>query len=278
MESEVVDTQSTEATSTDTGSNDTGNNSTSESSSPERAQQTGSSQNRPGPFANGKEKFKVNGKDEEWDFETTKRFAQIGKAGYSAMERASAIEKKAKDTYQQLMTMAEQDPEGLLQMLNPKYQPKARAQHTQGAQAESGNGDELDPRDREISALKEELKRIGGRLENNDVETERKAIAQEISDAETKYPVIKGNKFLISYVKSEYAKAIRNGQDVSIDDVAFLVSQEHADFLKEQALNRQKRAEQNRQTAPVGGQSGGGSGKQKPMSREDVMRLAGRIT
>lgn len=47
------------------------------------------------PFATGREKFKINGQEEEWDWDTTKRYAQLGKAGYSNLETAAKMRKEA---------------------------------------------------------------------------------------------------------------------------------------------------------------------------------------
>ena len=45
------------------------------------------------PFATGKEKFKVYGKEEEWDWNTTKKYAQLGKSAYQKLEEAAKIQK-----------------------------------------------------------------------------------------------------------------------------------------------------------------------------------------
>lgn len=127
------------------------------------------------PFANGgKEKFKVNGQEVEWDWPTTQRYAQMGKSGQLAMERAAEVERKAKDAYAKLYEAAQRDPEGLIQTLNPTWQPrhqKARAQ-TSSAQLPNGKaaataqtddeaaGESLDPRDEKIATLERRLAEI----------------------------------------------------------------------------------------------------------------------
>lgn len=229
------------------------------------------------PFANGKERFKVDGKEEEWDWETAKKYASLGKTAYQRMQEAADIKKRANDAYSQLLTLAEKDPEGLIRALNSNYTPQSqRAPQAQTGQDNVTN-QQHDPRDQKIHGLENELQQIKQGLEMQAVEKERLAIQQEITEAESKYSVLKGNKFAINYIKNEYRKALANNVDTSIEDIAFLVSQELLEFNKAATQEKQKRFEQKRKSAPVNVVTASSEQGQKPMSLDDVKKLAGRI-
>lgn len=231
------------------------------------------SQGKPTPFATGKEKFKIFGKEEEWDWDTTKKYAQLGKASTEKMERAAQIEKKANDTMRQLVELAGRDPDGLIRLFNPTYQGRSTAQDA------TTPGQEVDPRDAKISHLESQLQRITGSIEKQELEAEKSAIAKEFADAETKYPVLKGNKFANERVKSEYKRLLYAGvTDVTIEDVAFQVAKEWQDFKQQENHEIKKRLEENKNKSPLSPTPSGGSSQSKPMTREDVMRLAGKIS
>lgn len=224
------------------------------------------------PFSTGKEKFKINGKEEEWDWDTTKKYAQLGKSSSERWEKASALEKKVNDSYRQLMDLANKDPDGLIKLFNPGYQGKATAQDA----AQSGQA--VDPRDAKISHLESQLERVTGSIEKQELEAEKAAIAKEFADAEEKYPVLKGNKFLTNYVKAEYRKLLQAGvAEVTIEDVAFQVAREAQEFDQQKNQQTKKRLEENKNKSPLSQTPSGGSAASKPMTREEVMRLAGKI-
>lgn len=222
------------------------------------------------PFASGKEKFKVNGKDEEWDWETTRKYASLGKTSYQKMQEAAEVKKRAEDAYSQLLDLAKKDPEGLLRALNPNYAPQSQQQRQDQVT-------DADPRDLKIQELERKLGEFSSVLEQQQVEEERKLINKELDDAVTKYTVLKGDKFALNYVKSEYRKALMQGLDVSIDDVAFHVSQELQELRNQKVQETQKRFEQKRKNAPVTAVSTGSESSSKPMSLDEVKRLAGRF-
>lgn len=226
------------------------------------------------PFKTGKERFKVNGQEEEWDWETTRKHAQLGKTAYLKMQEAAELKKKSEQAYKQLLELAQKDPEGLIKALNPNYTGSL----TQQASALRQNQDvtEQDPRDLELRKTQDEVSRLSSILEEQQIEAERKAINAELDQAQAKYPVLKGDKFAINYIKSEYRKALQTGIDVTIDDVAFHVSQELQEIRNQRTQQTQKRLEEKRKQAPVNVVSAASESASKPMSLEDVKKLAGR--
>lgn len=224
------------------------------------------------PFSSGKEKVKVNGKEEEWDFDTFKKYAQIGKAGYKALEESAAIKKKAADSYKQLMELAHRDPIGLLRTLNPNFEPQSFGLRnaTQGQEFETE-----DPRDGKIRELEAKLNSVLERDEKAAIHSERLAIESELEAAAKKYPVL-ADEVYREYVKAQYHKALANDMDVTIDDVAFHVAEKLKDSQKRKLSEQQRRLEERRKNAPISTvPSGQGSG-QRQMTREEVRKLAGR--
>lgn len=225
------------------------------------------------PFAQGKEKFKVAGQEHEWDWDTTKRYAQLGRSGQQAMERAAAVEKSAKDAYNKLLKAAESDPEGLLEVLNPNYKrrqaPQAGESPTQDPAAAREQGP--DPRDLRIQKLEEHF-------ENQEVEKERTAIASELDAAVKQFPIL-DDPIYRDHVKAQYRRHLQNGiEDISIEDVAFHVAQQLEERKVQAEKAKVERLKEKSRTAPVGSQgasSAGGSGK--GMTRADVLKLAGRV-
>lgn len=228
------------------------------------------------PFSNGgKEKFKVNGQEFEWDWEETRKYAQLGKAGQVAMQRASDVEKKARTFYGQLIEAAKTSPEDLIRSLTGD--PNWRFHPTKSGQSLDQQDQDIDPREAKIQELEQRLSRFEKSDEQKAIDSERAAIAQEIAEVETKYPVLKGNKFAITHIKSEYKKALMNGSDLSIDDVAFYVAQELKESQQKQVQEKQKRIEQKRKNAPVSAAPGTPGGERKEMSIDDVKRIAGLL-
>lgn len=228
------------------------------------------------PFKSGKEKFKVNGAEVEWDWDTTKRYAQIGNAGYKAMEKAKALEKKQADTYQQLMDLATRDPEGLIRIFNPQWNGSAKqAQQIQAGQPQD-QSEANDPRDHKIRELEQRYQSVAEKLEAQEIAKERSMIESEIQSAVKQFPIL-GDEMHQEFLKFQYAKALKQGLDVTMEDVAFHVAQKLE--ATRQAKNQQikQRIEEKRKKAPVVGTAAPeGTGK-KTMSLEDVKRLAGRI-
>jgi hypothetical protein len=222
------------------------------------------------PFGAGKEKFKINGQEEEWDWDTTKRYAQLGKAGQQAMQKAAALEKKQKDLYAKMREAATQDPESFLEVITGQRRQQA-------TQQQSTNADhQTDPRDLEFANTKQELAQIKQRLEHEDIERERVAIEKELGDAVGKYPEF-NSKLFKTFVKQQYYQTLKSGmEDVTLEDIAFLAAQE----LREEQGQKQKtvtqKLEENKKRAPVITPPGSSSGHSKAMTLDDVKKLAGR--
>lgn len=230
----------------------------------------------PSPFKNGKEKFVINGKEREWDWKTTRKYAQLGLAGQQALERAATIEQKAKSTYSRIVELAETDPEGLLRTLNPKFKglSSRAAQPAKGGQGQ-GEEQDQDPSAARIAELEERLRTSEDRFEQMDIDAERKAIEGEIDAAAKEYPEIQ-DKIVRQYVKAQYKSQLQKGlTNVTLEDVAFHVAQEIREKRTQEAKDKQARLKTNRDKAPVNAVPGAGG--DKPMSREDVYKLAGRI-
>lgn len=227
------------------------------------------------PFSSGKEKFKINGEEFEWDWETTKRYAQLGRSGQLAMEKAAQVEAKAKKAYEQILKAAQEDPEGLISILNPRYQPKSKA-----PQQTEENQEEADPRDLKIRSLEERLQKYESTLEQQEIAQAKAEIESELDSASEKFPIIK-DEIYKEYVKNQYRKYLNMGvTDISIEDIAFQVHQKHQENLAAKEAQKKARLEQKRQNAPVHAVSGG-SGmtdrKEGESGLEYAKRLAGLI-
>lgn len=234
------------------------------STSPETEQTTTAYQ----PFREGKEKFKLDNEEVEWDWETTKKYASLGAAGYKRMEQAAAIRKQAEQAYSQLMHLAQTDPVGLLRTLNPKFNPQALQQRQETT--ESGN---VDPRDLEIRELKQRYETVAQTLERQEIEREKSLMQQEFDASFKKYPILKANPFAMDRIRAEYTKALQAGIDVSIDEIAFLTAQELQKTSQAKTQVQQQRIQEKRKNAPVSVTPG--SKADKPMTIDDVKRLAG---
>lgn len=233
------------------------------------------------PFSSGKEKFKVGGQEFEWDWETTRKYAQLGRSGQVAMERAAQTEKKAKDAYQKLLKAAQEDPVGLLRVLNPTFDASqlTKSQQRQAA-GEAARGaaeaDQIDPRDQKIKELEQRYQSVAEVIEKQEIENERKVIESELEEAIKKYPVL-NNKIFRAHVKTQYRQALANGlEDLSIDDVAFHVAQEIQDMKAAEEKAKIEKAKENRRRAPVSTPTGGTGEKKSGMTLEEVKKLAGR--
>lgn len=234
------------------------------------------------PFAAGKEKFKVQDRELEWDWDTTKRYAQKGYAGMQALEQAAKVEKSAKDAYAKLLKAAQDDPEGLLEVLNPNYRRKAQVAagaqklptKTEGAEATESAPD---PRDLKLQELEQKYASLNELLEAQKIDEERKAVAAEIDSAIKQFPVL-DDPIYREHVKAQYRRHLQNGIDVTIEDVAFHVAQQLEEKKAQAAQAQKAKLEEKRKSSPVTPAGAGSSGSEgKPMTREDVMRLAGKI-
>jgi hypothetical protein len=218
-------------------------------------------------------KLKVNGEELDLTEPEVIKYAQLGKAGQRAMEKAAMVEKKQREMYGQLVKAAETDVFALYEVLTGKKHPYASGVAQQNGQQQ--NAQEMDPRDLKLREYEEKLTRIEQKIEGEEIEKERQAIETELSSAVKKYPEL-DSPYLKHFVKSEYRKALINGLELSLEDVAFYVAQD----VKQQAAAKQKatvqKLEENKKRAPVITPPSGGEAK-KPMSLEDVKRLAGRI-
>lgn len=226
------------------------------------------------PFATGKEKFKIDGNDEELDWEATKKYASLGKTAYKRMQEAAEIRNQSQKAYKELLELAQKDPDGLIRALNPNYAPQLQ-RSPQGAQQRDQVTDK-DPRDLELHEVKQEMQQMKSLLEKQEIEQERKLIDQELTEASEKYPALKNNRFNRDFIKQEYRKALQAGMNVTIDDVAFYVSQELQADKNQKTQETKQRLEQKRKQAPVNVVTAGSESASKGMSLDDVKKLAGR--
>ncbi len=223
------------------------------------------------PFSKGKEKFVVNGKEVEWDFDTAKRYAQKGYAGMEAFKQAAEIERKNKELYQQLYSLAQTSPEELVRIFNPQYQS-----HAKQAQAEAGK--EVDPFEQKLDMeLQKRLAPLQQKIEAYEIAEERKAIQAEMDSAVKAYPIL-NNKYHQTLLKTEYKAALQRGEQVTIDDVAFYLSRDLQEMRAAETTQKKQAIEQKRKEAPVHVTPQTQSSKPKTMDLEEVKRIAGLIS
>lgn len=218
--------------------------------------------------------IKVNGEEMQLKEPELIKYAQLGRSGQRAMERAALLEKKQKDMYGQLVSAAKKDVFALYEVLTGEKHPYANGQQPQQNGAVQVQ-EQPDPRDVELQQTKQKLQTIEQRLEAEDVERERKAIDNELSEATKKYPEL-DSPYLQHFVKSEYRKALQNGLDLSLEDVAFYVAQDvkEREQKKQKAINSSM--DENKKRAPVITPPAAKGNGSKSMTLEDVKRLAGR--
>ncbi len=226
------------------------------------------------PFAAGKEKFKINGQEEEWDWETTRRYAQLGKAGQRAMQEKAESERKQKDFFAKLVQGLEQDPAATYEALTGK-KPSFSVQRAQAAAGQE-TSESLNPLELRLQQTEERLQNLLQQQESASVAQERQLVEKELSDAATKFPEI-STPWLKSYVKQQYKALLQQGvYDMSIEDVAFMVSQDVQKQNAEKQKNLVQQVDKNKERAVVSAPRGTGQESKKPMSLDDVKRLAGR--
>lgn len=225
------------------------------------------------PFSAGKEKFKINGQEEEWDWETTKRYAQLGKAGQRAMQERAELERKQKDFFARLIQGLEQDPAATFEALTGKKAPFASQRM---AEATAPEGQEANPVELRLRQTEERLQSLLQQQEMAAIEKERQLIEQELEESSKKFPEI-STPWLKSYVKQQYRALLQQGiTDMTIEDVSFLVAEE----VKKQNAERQaalvQKVDENKKKSVVIAPKGTGQEGKKPMTLDDVKRLAGR--
>lgn len=215
-------------------------------------------------------KLKINGQEEDVDEKTLVKYAQVGKAGYRAMERAAETEKKAKAAYQKMMEYAAKDPYGLIEMLNPQWKrPQSSGQSDPQQQ-------EVDPRDQRIADLESKLNPLLEHQEQAAIQAERQAIDKEYSDAVKDYQW-KSDPFVKEKVFSLYRKYLNADQDVSLEDVAFYVDQEWKQYNRSKETALKTKVTESKKRAPISATPAGGAGTQTPKSFDDIRKLAGML-
>lgn len=277
MENEVVGTQES-SVSTPEANTEAG-------STPQEAANLGTEaqQNPENVEAPEVKRWKVKISGEELDLTEPEliKYAQLGKSGQAAMKKAAELEKKHRELYQQLVQAAEKDPDALAEVLTGKRRPQPQvATSKTTAQVEAEHAQ--DPRDQHLRMLeqelqlsKQELSEIKQRFEQQDIERERQAVEQELNDAVKKFPELE-SKVNRAYVKSEYARALKNGLDMSLEDVAFYVAQDIKAENTARAKATTQKLEMNSKRAPVIAPPAGGK-EVKERTFDDAKRLAGLI-
>lgn len=218
------------------------------------------------PFQTGKEKFKVDGREYEWDFQTAQKWAQLGYAGRRAMQEKAELQKQHQNFYNQLVKAADTDMDGLYEVLTGRKRGTTQAsQHTHNTSTEDPNAQGADPRYEEIQrAMKTQAEQLAELREEKEarlVEQESKAIENEFSEVEKKFPQIAGNKYLKHYIKAQYAAELRAGNhEATIEDVAFFVTQEMSEQERTKQTNVKESIAQKKAKGTVGTQKPGGEG------------------
>ncbi len=222
----------------------------------------------PKPFENGTEKLVVNGKEIDADWNTVKKYAQIGYLGLEATKRAKSVEKQATETYKQILKLATDNPAGLIEVLTGKKWNGEGASNPKGAATEE-HTQAHDPRDQRIAQLEQ-------KIEQREIEQERVAFQKEFDDALKAYPHL-DDEFVQEYLKGQYKSALESGLNVTVDDIAFTVSQRVAAKKSEQAKARQKSLAVKKKTTPVSARVATPKVKSdEGYELEEVLKLAGR--
>lgn len=231
------------------------------------------------PFKNGKEKFVIQGQEVEADWETVKREYQLATVSRKKMEEAASIRKKADEALQHLYRAASEDPIALIRLLNPKFQlpQMGTAENSVNPEQEAASQNGKRPVDPKIQELESKLSKYDEYFQRMETQETLKVINQEMDEAVDKFPVLKG-KYERELLKLEYRKALDQGLDLSIEDVAFYLARDI-----EQERNQVKQAEiqkqqENKRKAPVSARPAAASEKKGFESIDDVKRLIGRMT
>ncbi len=235
------------------------------------------------PFKEGKEKFLVNGKEIEADWETVKRDYQLATASRQKMEEAAQIRKSAEGTLKKLLEAASKDPEGLISVLNPRYQrgtlgaAKAATEQDPALQ-----GDPVAQRISEIEqrfneALEERTKPLMQMFEQMQVQEEKQALTKEYEGVCQKFPVFK-NKVEKEYLLNRYRSSLEQELDLSFEDVAYYTFKEIEEARAESLKPTVQKQQENMRKAPVSVRPAAAGEKKGFDSIDDVKRLIGRIT
>lgn len=228
------------------------------------------------PFANGKEKFLIDGKEVEMDFDTAKRSIQLARASQMRMEKAAEVERNAQRAYQEFMEAIQRDPESLIKHFRPEWTPTSTAAQATSTTPQAGQGDpRLMQFEQMLQQQRNELQATKQELQSFHVERAKQEIAVEMDAAIKKFPVL-NNEINKHYVKAQYKAALADKLPVSIEDIAFIVAQQLEQEKLAQVQNNQKKLEENRKKAPVSTPPAGLSAKKEtPKSFDDVRKMAG---
>ncbi len=235
------------------------------------------------PFAAGKEKFKIHGKEVEWDWDTTKRMAQLGYAGRRAMQERAEYEKKVNQTFLQLAQLAERDPDSAYEMLTGKKKSQTQQKQASDTSLTQDPNTTDDPRMAQIlnklQAQEQLIESLKKKEEASLVEQEAKAIESEYQDVEKSFPELSGDKYIKQYIKDFYYKELTSGNTlITLEDVAFEVVMEMRE-AKAQKDRAAKKTQEIRKQKAVVSTVQGSTGKSEPKFRsfEDVKKFAGVI-
>lgn len=228
------------------------------------------------PFKDGKETFVIDGQEVEMTWDEAKKSIQLASASYKRFEDAKKIEKQAQTVLEQLRQKARENPEGLIRIFNPNWQGgtfQAQAQDPTESQRHEGQDN---PWQQRYEELDQRYKQLEQRFEQQDIQAEQAKLRQEFSEVESNYPIFK-DEATMAYLKSEYAKALRNGMDISLEDVAFTLSQKLERSRAEKLQSQQQRKEHNRNRAPVSAQPSAAKPSGGYNSFEDVKKSLGLV-
>lgn len=229
------------------------------------------------PFKDGKEKFTIDGQEVEMDWEETKKSVQLAQSSYKRFEDAKKIEKTAQTVLEQIKQKARENPEGLIKIFNPNWQGgNSQAQSQETAQGGQRMQDQDNPWQSKFEELQRQNEELRQRFEEQDVQAERAKLQQEFTEVQSKYPVFQG-KAEMAFLKSEYAKALRNGMEVDLEDVAFTISQDLKNSQVQRIQSQNQKRKQARERAPVSSQPGAGGAKKEFEDFEDVKKSLGMI-
>ena len=222
------------------------------------------------PFQGGKEKFSIDGEDVEMTWDEAKKSIQLSKASYKRFEEANGIKQSATRFQEQILQLARTNPEGLVRVLNPNWQ----GGNPQGTTETQRNEDEQQPWQGEFQRLSSQNQEMAQKLEAIELDKERSVLKQEFADVQTKYPVFK-EKLANNYLQTEYRKALKSGQELSLDDVAFYIDQDLRKSKTAEIQTRQKNLDQKRAISPVSSLPSGGEGKKEAASFDEIRKSLG---
>ena len=204
------------------------------------------------PFKDGKEKFTIDGEEVEMDWQEVKKSVQLARSSYRRFEDAKKLESTAQTVLTKMKELAHSNPEGLIRTLNPNWQPGSPAQQGEAQHQAQRPQEEDNPWQRKYEESEQRYKGLEQRFEEMDIAAERATLHKEFASVTTQYPVFEDKAALV-YLKSEYAKSLKAGMDVSLEDTAFYVHRELAEQKSRQIQSQKQKVEQRRDRAPVSG-------------------------